>query len=188
MESLKKVRIDRWDAALDETTRWKAYEAFTRRRRAGFLVWCAEQIPDTSLPSSAALYAWAASMREQETARRLADARTAQLEAGQIAAAGGIDDETLSLALKSLASDIVLRTGNIADATALIKSAVSLRESGTKLEAMKLNREKFEFDAAKSAMAQLPRLQAIMGNSGLDDDQKIAAVRFELFGKDAPKA
>ncbi len=188
MESLKKVRIDRWDAALDETTRWKAYEAFTRCRHAAFLVWCNEQIPDTSLPSRTALYAWAATMRTQEMARRLADAKTAQIEAGQIAEAGGVDDETLSMALKSLATDFVLRKGNIADATALIKSAVSLRESGTRAEALKLLREKFEFDAVKAVLTQLPRLQKIAGDSGLDDDQKIAAVRMELFGKDAPKA
>ena len=156
---IAKVRIDRWDAALDETTRWKAYEAFTRCRHAAFLVWCNEQIPDTALPSRTALYAWAATMRQQEMARRLADAHTAQIEAGQIAEAGGVDDETLSMALKSLATDFVLRKGNIADATALIKSAVSLRESGTRAEALRLLREKFEaserrLEAVQEAVGQ----------------------------------
>ena len=67
------------------------------------------------------------------------------------------------MALKSLATDFVLRKGNIADATALIKSAVSLRESGTRAEALKLLREKFEFDAVKAVLTQLPRLQKIAG-------------------------
>ena len=183
----KKVRIDRWDAALDEAKRWKAYEVFTRSRYAVFLIWAAKELPETEIPTRTALYAWAAAMRKEELAHRLADSRQAQLEAGAIAEAGGITDETLSMALKALASDIVLRTGNVADAAALIKSAVSLRESGTKAEALKLLREKFEFDSAKAAMAQLPRLQAIVGNSNLDEDQKIAAVRAALFGKDAPQ-
>lgn len=184
----KKVRIDRWDAALDETQRWKAYEVFIRCRYAGFLTWCEQELPETRLPSRTALYAWAATMRKEEMAHRLADSRQAQLEAGAIAESGGIADETLSMALKALASDIVLRTGNVADATALIKSAVALRESGTKADALQLLRTKFEFDSAKAAMAQLPKLQAIVGDSGLNEDAKIAAVRAALFGKDAPQA
>ena len=183
----KKVRIDRWDAALDETTRWKAYETFTRSRYAVFRTWAADQIPETELPSRAALYAWATSMRQEETAHRLSDARQAQIEAGQIAEAGGVEDETLQMALKGLAADIVLRTGNVKDAATLIQSAVSLRESGTRAEALRLARDKFEFEAAKAAMAELPNLQAIAGNPDLDEDAKIAAVRAALFGKDAPK-
>ena len=138
---MKKVRIDRWDAALPEALRWRAYEAFARCRYAGFLAWCAKEIPETSVPSRTALYAWASQMRTQEQAHRLCNARQAQAEAGQIAEAGGVADETLAAALKALASDIVLRTGNVADATALIKSAVALRESGTKAEALALMAE-----------------------------------------------
>lgn len=184
----RKTHSDRWDAALDESTRWRAYDAFSRRRYAVFLEWCQKEIPETLLPSRAALYNWAASMRKDELTHRLADSRRAQVEAGDIAAAGGIDDETLASALKALAADIVLRTGDVGEASALIKSAVSLRESGTKAEALKLSRDKFEFDAAKMAMAQLARLQAIAGNSELDEDQKIAATRAALFGKDIPSA
>lgn len=157
--SLKKVRIDRWDAALPEALRWRAYEAFARCRYAGFLAWCAKEIPETSVPSRTALYAWASQMRTQEQAHRLCNARQAQAEAGQIAEAGGVADETLAAALKALASDIVLRTGNVADATALIKSAVALRESGTKAEALALARAKFEaaerrLDAVREAVGQ----------------------------------
>ena len=185
--SLKKVRIDRWDAALPEALRWRAYEAFARCRHAGFLAWCAKEIPETSVPSRTALYAWAKTMRSQEQAHRLCNARQAQAEAGQIAEAGGVADETLAAALKALASDIVLRTGNVADATALIKSAVALRESGTKAEALALARAKFEFDAAKAALGELERLREIAGDRGLDEDEKLAAVRAALFGRDAPR-
>ena len=181
-----KIRSDRWDAGLGEALRWRAYEAFQRRPHAGFLEWCEAEIPETDLPSRSALYAWAAAMRSQETSRRLADARAAQAEAGALAEAGGVEDEALAATLKALASDIVLRTGDVGDATALIKAAVALRESGTRSEALRLSRDKFEFDASKAALSQLELLRGVAADASLDEDAKIAAVRRALFGKGAP--
>jgi hypothetical protein len=47
---------------------------------------------------------------------------------------------------------------------------------------VQLEREKFEFDAAKAALAKLPELKSIQDDRGLDEDAKLLAVRERLFG------
>lgn len=48
---------------------------------------------------------------------------------------------------------------------------------------LKLERDKFEFDAAKACLKQLPVLRAIAGDKSLDEDAKLRAVRERLFGE-----
>lgn len=48
-----------------------------------------------------------------------------------------------------------------------------------------LDRDKFEFNAAKAALAALETLRKIKTNSGLTEDQKIQQARLELFGEAA---
>lgn len=48
---------------------------------------------------------------------------------------------------------------------------------------LKLLREKFEFDAAKAALAHLADLREIQRDGKLDDDAKLLAVRKRLFGE-----
>lgn len=46
-----------------------------------------------------------------------------------------------------------------------------------------LARAKFQFDAAREALAKLPELRAIAADKSLDEDAKLKAVREKLFGE-----
>jgi hypothetical protein len=50
-----------------------------------------------------------------------------------------------------------------------------------------LDREKFQFDAAKACLARLPELKVISQDKGLSDAEKVDAVRLKLFGLVAGK-
>lgn len=58
------------------------------------------------------------------------------------------------------------------------------RERGLKQreEALKLEREKFEFNAAEACLAKLPELKTIAANPKLSASDKILAIRQRLFG------
>lgn len=49
-------------------------------------------------------------------------------------------------------------------------------------EQIALDRDKFQFDAAKMCMKQLPMLKAIVADKSLTDDQRIEQIRMKLFG------
>lgn len=55
-----------------------------------------------------------------------------------------------------------------------------------KREQLSLDKNKFEFDATRAAMAKLPELKAIATNKALSDDEKLEQARLALFGS-APK-
>ena len=57
------------------------------------------------------------------------------------------------------------------------------RAQQTKDEALRLAREKFEYDAAKRAMEQAALIKGIQADNALDDDAKIQKVREALFGE-----
>lgn len=48
--------------------------------------------------------------------------------------------------------------------------------------ALKLERERFEFDASKQCLARLDELKAIKKDSGLSETQKVEQIRLRLFG------
>ena len=62
------------------------------------------------------------------------------------------------------------------------KSFVSLLRSQKDREALRLEREKFEFDAAKAALAKLPELLALTRDTSLSDDDRLEQARLKLFG------
>ncbi len=68
------------------------------------------------------------------------------------------------------------------DVKALFMLLQKSRDQELKAETLKLDREKFEFDAAKSALEALPALQQIARTPGLDEREKIDRVRRQLFG------
>lgn len=45
-----------------------------------------------------------------------------------------------------------------------------------------LDRDRFEFDAAKSCLAKLPELKVISSDKGLSESQKVEQIRLKLFG------
>lgn len=49
-------------------------------------------------------------------------------------------------------------------------------------EQIALERDKFQFDAAKACLARLPELKAISTDKGLSDADKVQAIRLKLFG------
>lgn len=61
---------------------------------------------------------------------------------------------------------------------------LGVRVSGeiSKAVSSKLDRDKFEFDASREALAKLETLKAIKTNSKLTEDQKLEQARLELFG------
>lgn len=61
-----------------------------------------------------------------------------------------------------------------------------VKDSQLRTGLLKLNRDKFEFDAAKACLAMLPELKAIAVNKSLSETQKVENIRLKLFGKVPP--
>lgn len=75
---------------------------------------------------------------------------------------------------------------DLAEVTSLgLKARHDSATLALKQEDIRLKRDRFEFDAAKAALAKLPELRAIAGNKSLDQTAKIQAVRQRLFGEAA---
>lgn len=66
--------------------------------------------------------------------------------------------------------------------TSLLSTYTALLQGNFKAAELRLQREKFEFDAAKKCLEKLPQLKAIAADSGLDKEAKLRAVREKLFG------
>jgi hypothetical protein len=46
-----------------------------------------------------------------------------------------------------------------------------------------LDRDRFEFDAAKACLARLPELKAVASDKGLSEVEKVRQIRLKLFGE-----
>lgn len=66
------------------------------------------------------------------------------------------------------------------------KLGLSAVDRDLKFQQVALDKNKFEFDATRAAMAKLPELKAIASNKALSDDEKLEQARLALFGV-APK-
>ncbi len=197
---LTKPRSDAWDAPLDEAQRWRAYAQFRRSPWFDVSAWIAEEFKIPA-PSRTALYRWAARMRSLESARRIEQAVVARDEVDSLAASAGQTDQRLIDAYKAMAAEIAMRTGDAATAATYTRMALDLaaaqaksaelslkaRAQETKDAALRLAREKFEFDAAKRAMQQAGMIKAIQADGALDEDAKILKVRQALFGEEVPQ-
>lgn len=95
---------------------------------------------------------------------------------------GQLDSATID-ALKQKAFELAISPGADPDA---VKSVFSLvlkaRDQDLDAQKLKLDWEKFSFDAAKRAMEEAAKIKTIATDSKLDSDGKIAAVRQLLFG------
>lgn len=112
--------------------------------------------------------------RAVSTAKEIAaDARTRP---------GEFDTATID-ALQTKALELALSPrANPKDVKALYMLVIKAKEQGLKAESLKLDREKFEFDAAEACLKKLPELKAIAGDSKLDQDAKLKQIRLKLFG------
>lgn len=62
------------------------------------------------------------------------------------------------------------------------KLMIAWKKANAQAEELSLAREKFEFDAAKAALKQLPALRKIASDNSLNDQDKLTQVRMALFG------
>ena len=189
------VRADSWAAALDEDQRWALYYKSRGLKWNEAAAWAVKEYGIES-PSRSAFYRFLDAMRSQESAHRLEQAKTAALEAAALAKGVALSDTETEEAYKRMAVELALRTGSAKEAQRFVEMATSLadrrlkreelklkgRAQETKDETLKLAREKFEFDAAKSAMAKAAEIKSISADDSLAADEKIARVRAALFG------
>ncbi|MBQ6132638.1 MAG: hypothetical protein IJI65_00635, partial [Lachnospiraceae bacterium] len=146
-------------------------------------------------PSRTAFYAWLGRMRAEESAHRLEQAATSAAEAAALAKTK-TSDEALIAAFKAMGAELTLRTNSAGEAAKFVNMAGALADrriraaelklktaaQQTKDETLRLAREKFEFDAAKAAMAKAAEIKGISADDSLAADEKIARVRAALFG------
>ena len=108
--------------------------------------------------------------------------------ADEIAAAaqtkpGNFDSATID-ALKQKAFELSINPGaDPRDVKSLFMLVLKARDQQISEKQLALDREKFEFDAAKAALAKLPDLKLIASDKSLSDDDKLTAIREKLFGE-----
>ena len=126
--------------------------------------------------------------RQRSVQRRLLD----RIERSASAANAVKKDLTVSAPLLSqsaiqMAGQIAFEMASagsfdVSELTSLLQIILKAEAQQTTKEQLALDREKFEFDASKRALACLPDLKAISNDSTLDEPAKILAVRQRLFG------
>lgn len=62
------------------------------------------------------------------------------------------------------------------------KLLIAGRKEELRAQAIALQRDRFEFDAAKACLKKLPELRAIAQDNKLDQDAKLKQIRLKLFG------
>ena len=170
-----KPRADSWYALLSEEQLWQLYSVAKRCPWYETVAHAQKELGLEAKVSRSAYYRWLDWMRGEESERRLAQARIAALEAGELAKTVGLKDETAIAAYKSLAAEFALKS-DAKTANRFMQMAMALRDrqlrsrevelkdaaQATKDEQLKLAREKFEAaekrlkavqDAVKSAKA-----------------------------------
>ena len=191
---MSKLRTDSWAANLTEEQAWALYYKARGLRWNEAADWAVKEF-SVDAPSRTAFYAWLGRMRKEESAHRLEQAATAAAEAAALAKTKTSDDALIA-AYKAMGAELALRTGSAGEAGKFVQMAGALadrrlraeelklkaRAQETKDEQLKLAREKFEFDAARAAMARAAEIKSISADDSLAADEKIARVRAALFG------
>jgi hypothetical protein len=67
-------------------------------------------------------------------------------------------------------------------ATRMMQQLINWHRVQQTAEQLSLDRQKFEFDAARACLAQLPDLKAISADSALSETDKVDQIRLKLFG------
>jgi len=96
---------------------------------------------------------------------------------------GRFDAATID-ALKQKAFELAISPGaNPKEIKNLFMLVLKARDQELDERQLTLARDRFEFDAAKAALEQLPALKKISSDRGLDRNQKLDAIRRRLFGE-----
>ena len=69
------------------------------------------------------------------------------------------------------------------DVSALVKLLLDSKKQEIAGQQLALDRDRFEFDATKKALAALDDLNEIRQSAGIDDDEKLSRARRRLFGE-----
>lgn len=92
----------------------------------------------------------------------------------------------LTIRKRNLAGFLNLRSALTKGKLEAAKLALAERAEARQQQALDLEKNKFEFNATKAAMAALPALLAIKRDASLSEDAKLEQARLKLFGS-APK-
>jgi len=112
--------------------------------------------------------------RDEEAQRMQDDERRLSEQFGDTLTKDQIREKVLSASYAR-----TLATGDFKLGLATIKQDVNAQSAS-------LDRDKFQFDAAKACLAKLPELKAISTNKELSEDQKLEQARLALFGSAPP--
>lgn len=186
---MNKPRVDSWYATLSEEQLWQLYSVAKRCQWFETVAHAQKEFGLEAKVSRSAYYRWLDWMRGEESERRLAQARIAALEAGDLAKVAGLKDETAIAAYKSLAAEFALKS-DAKTAHRFMQMAMALRDrqlrsrevdlkdaaQATKDEQLKLAREKFEAAERRENAAR-----NALGDTKLTDADKLAKMK-EIFG------
>ena len=186
---MNKPRTDSWYATLSEEQLWQLYSVAKRCQWFETVAHAQKEFGLEAKVSRSAYYRWLDWMRGEESERRLAQARIAALEAGELAKTVGLKDETAIAAYKSLAAEFALKS-DAKTANRFMQMAMALRDrqlrsrevdlkdaaQSTKDEALKLAREKFE-----AAEKRLTAVQGAVDAPQLTDAERVAKIK-SIFG------
>jgi hypothetical protein len=104
-------------------------------------------------------------------------------ESVNVAQRGERFDEATIAALKQKAFELAISPGQDPEAVKAVFSLVlKARDQDLDAEKLKLDRAKFEFDAAKRAMEEAAKIKTIAADGALNSEEKIQRVRQVLFG------
>jgi len=116
-------------------------------------------------------------------ARRQRAVSTAEEIAGEAAKHPGKFDQATIDAIKQKAFELSISPQSSSkDVKALFSLVLKSRDQELSEKQLLLDLDKFQFDAAKAALAALPDLKQIAGDKGMDDAARLQAVRKRLFG------
>ena len=188
-----KPRADSWYAMLSEEQLWQLYSLSKRCQWYEVVAHAQKEFGLEAKVSRSAYYRWHDFMRGEESERRLAQARIAALEAGDLAKTVGLKDETAIAAYKSLAAEFALKS-DAKTANQFMQMAMALRDrqiqaakldidaraQTTKDEQLKLAREKFE--AAEKRLERVAEI-ADAARGGKVDPAKVADEIDRILGR-----
>jgi hypothetical protein len=185
---MTKPRADSWYATLSEEQLWQLYSVAKRCQWFETVAHAQKEFGLEAKVSRSAYYRWLDWMRGEESERRLAQARIAALEAGELAKTVGLKDETAIAAYKSLAAEFALKS-DAKTANRFMQMAMALRDrqlrsrevdlkdaaQTTKDEQLKLAREKFEA-AEKRLNAVKDAVKTAKANGGGLSEEALAKI------------
>jgi hypothetical protein len=96
---------------------------------------------------------------------------------------GRFDSATID-ALKQKAFELSINPGSDPrDVKSLFMLVLKARDQQLDQDHLALDRDKFQFDAAKACLEKLPELKTIAADRGLGEQAKLDAIRKQLFGE-----